>query len=146
MSFQRERSPCFSSTLRDRRASFVQLGKRYAEVLVDCRHLLGATFQEYHGYLVDTQGDAFFVAFARATDAVSAAVAAQCVLASHLWPEGAAVRARMGVHTGEPERSANGYVGLDVHYAARIMSAGYGGRCCSRRRPMNWWSMTCQRE
>src|SRR5216684_7368533 len=105
-----------------------QLGKRYAEVLVDCRHLLRAAFQEYHGHLVDTQGDAFFVAFARATDAVSAAVAAQCVLASHLWPEGAAMRARMGVHTGEPERSADGYVGLDVHYAARIMSAGYGGQ------------------
>ena len=105
-----------------------QLGKRYAEVLVDCRHLLYATFQEYHGHLIDTQGDAFFVAFARATDAISAAVAAQCVLASHLWPEGAAVRARMGVHTGEPERSTDGYVGLDVHYAARIMSAGYGGQ------------------
>ena len=105
-----------------------QLGKRYAEVLVDCRHLLGATFQEYHGHLVDTQGDAFFVAFSRATDAVSAAVAAQCVLASHLWPEGAAVRVRMGLHTGEPSLVGEGYVGLDVHYAARIMHAAHGGQ------------------
>ena len=87
-----------------------------------------AAFHQHHGHEVDTQGDAFFVAFARATDAVMAAVAAQRALASHSWPEGVTVRVRMGLHTGEPERSTEGYVGLDVHRAARIMSAGHGGQ------------------
>ena len=104
------------------------VGEQYSRVLAQCRQLLRTAFQQSHGYEVDTQGDAFFFAFARATDAVSAAVAAQCSLASHAWPEGAAVRVRMGLHTGEPQRTADGYVGLDVHFAARIMSVGHGGQ------------------
>jgi predicted ATPase len=96
--------------------------------LAQCQQLLRTAFQQQHGSEVDTQGDAFFVAFARATDAVSAAITAQRALASHAWPAGVAVHVRMGLHTGEPERSAEGYVGLDVHYAARIMSAGHGGQ------------------
>lgn len=105
-----------------------QLGDGYAALLADCRSLLRVVFEEYHGYEVDTQGDAFFLAFARARDAVSAAVSAQRALANHAWPGGIAVRVRMGLHTGEPERSLEGYVGLDVHFAARIMSAGHGGQ------------------
>jgi len=105
-----------------------QLGKRYSQVLGECRDLLRAAFHQYHGHEVDTQGDAFFVVFARATDAVSAAVTAQRAIATHPWPEGVAVRVRMGLHTGEPQRSAEGYVGLAVHQVARIMSAGHGGQ------------------
>ncbi len=105
-----------------------RVGERYADVLEACRHLLRTAFHQYHGHEVDTQGDAFFVAFARAIDAVSAAVAAQRALASHAWPEGVAVRVRMGLHTGEPHLAAEGYVGLDVHRAARIMNAGHGGQ------------------
>src|SRR6266436_2254360 len=105
-----------------------QLGDRYASVLAECRHLLRASFQEWNGHEVDTQGDAFFVAFARATDAVLAAVEVQRAFASHPWPEGATVRVRMGLHTGEPTLTSEGYVGLDVHRAARIMSAGHGGQ------------------
>src|SRR6266446_5897369 len=105
-----------------------QLGDRYASVLVECRRLLRASFQEWNGHEVDTQGDAFLVAFARATDAVLAAVEVQRALASHSWPEGAAVRVRMGLHTGEPTLTSEGYVGLDVHRAARIMSAEHGGQ------------------
>ncbi len=104
------------------------LGKRYSDVLAECRALMRAAFHQHHGQEVDTQGDAFFVAFASATDAVMAAVAIQRFLASHSWPEGVTVRVRMGLHTGEPERSSEGYVGLDVHRAARIMSAGHGGQ------------------
>jgi class 3 adenylate cyclase len=70
----------------------------------------------------------FVLTFARATDAVLAAVAVQRALASHSWPDGVTVRVRMGLHTGEPERFSEGYVGLDVHRAARIMSAGHGGQ------------------
>ena len=104
------------------------LGERYEAVLADCRRLMRTAFVRWNGYEVDTQGDAFFVAFTRASDAVWAAVAAQHALASHAFPHGVAVRVRMGLHTGEPQLSAEGYVGLDVHHAARIMSAGHGGQ------------------
>ena len=105
-----------------------QLGERYTDLLEEYRQLLRATFQRWNGHEVDTPGDAFFVAFARATNAVSGAVAAQHALASHFWPEGVVVCVRMGLHTGEPTLSSEGYTGLDVHHAARIMSAGHGGQ------------------
>ena len=105
-----------------------QLGERYADVLAECRHLLRQVFVEYNGREVDTQGDAFFVAFARATDALAAAAAMQQALAERTWPEGISVRVRIGLHTGEPKLTADGYIGMDVHHAARIMSAGHGGQ------------------
>ena len=71
---------------------------------------------------VDTQGDAFFVAFARASDAVAAAAEAQVALAR------GPVQVRMGLHTGEPLRADEGYVGFDVHRAARIAAAEPGGQ------------------
>jgi class 3 adenylate cyclase len=105
-----------------------QTGESYATILAECRQLLRAAFRAHHGREVDTQGDAFFVAFARASDAILAAVAAQRALATYPWPDGVAVRVRMGLHTGEPSLLSEGYVGLGVHYAARIMSAGHGGQ------------------
>src|SRR5262249_10860211 len=60
--------------------------------------------------------------------AVAAAVAAQRAVAGHVWPAGTLVRVRIGLHTGEPTRAAGGYVGLDVHRAARICTAGHGGQ------------------
>jgi predicted ATPase/class 3 adenylate cyclase/DNA-binding CsgD family transcriptional regulator len=105
-----------------------QLGEHYPDVLAECRHLLRTAFHVCGGQEVDTQGDAFFVAFARATDAISAVVAAQRALVAHAWPNGVVIRVRMGLHTGEPQFSAESYVGLDVHRAARIMSAGHGGQ------------------
>src|SRR3989440_2877841 len=104
------------------------LGEQYSSVLAQCRQLLRTAFQQDHGHEVDTQGDSFFFAFARATDAVSAAVAAQRAFVSHAWPDGVAVHVRVGLHTGEPQRTAEGYVGLDVHLAARMMSVGHGGQ------------------
>ncbi len=77
---------------------------------------------------MDTQGDSFFVVFAHATDAISAAVAAQRSIAAHSWPDDLKVRVRMGLHTGEPERSSEGYIGLDVHLASRLMSAAHGSQ------------------
>ena len=105
-----------------------QLGDRYSRVFEECRRLLRAAFQEWNGHEVDTQGDAFFVAFARATDAVSAAVDGLHALAVHSWPEDVVVRVRMGLHTGEPQLSSEGYIGIDVHHGARVMSAGHGGQ------------------
>jgi NB-ARC domain len=71
---------------------------------------------------VDTQGDAFFVAFGSATAAVEAAGEAQHALASD------PVRVRMGLHTGTPHLAGEGYVGADVHLGARIVAAGHGGQ------------------
>ena len=105
-----------------------QLGERYAHVLSECRDLLRTTFSEHHGHEVDTQGDAFFVVFARASDAIAAVVAIQRALVAHTWQNGTAVSVRIGLHTGEPTRTAEGYIGLDVHQAARIMSVGHGGQ------------------
>jgi class 3 adenylate cyclase len=82
-----------------------QLGKRYAGVLEECRQLLRTAFQASGGQEVDTQGDSFLAVFARATDAVEAAVAIQRALFTHAWPESVAVRVRVGLHTGEPARS-----------------------------------------
>ena len=105
-----------------------QLGQRYAEVLSECRQLLRGVFRYWNGHEVDTQGDSFFVVFARATDAVSAVADMQRALAARAWPDEVTIPVRMGLHTGEPLLSAEGYVGLDVHQAARIMSIGHGGQ------------------
>jgi len=105
-----------------------QVGEHYAALLQECRRLLRTAFGQWHGQEVDTQGDAFFVVFARASDAVCAAVDIQRALAAHSWPQDAVVQVRIGLHTGEPRRSAEGYVGLDAHHAARIMGAGHGGQ------------------
>ena len=99
-----------------------ELGDGYAEVLAEHRRALRDAWQQHEGAEVDTQGDSFFVAFARASDAVAAATDAQLALA------GGPIRVRMGLHTGEPVRADEGYVGFDVHRAARIAAAGHGGQ------------------
>ena len=105
-----------------------RLRGRYAAVLGEHQRLLRAAFDAHHGREVHAEGDAFFVAFVRASDAIAAAVSAQRALASGRWPEGVDVRVRMGVHTGEAEVRQDDYVGLDVHRAARICAAGHGGQ------------------
>jgi predicted ATPase/class 3 adenylate cyclase len=99
-----------------------ELGDGYGEALHEHRRQLRATFAEHEGVEVDTQGDAFFVAFARASNAVAAAADCQCALA------GGPIRVRMGLHTGEPRLTDEGYVGLDVHKGARIAAVGHGGQ------------------
>jgi class 3 adenylate cyclase/tetratricopeptide (TPR) repeat protein len=105
-----------------------QLGDRYLRLLAEHRRLLRAAFIRHGGHEVSTEGDAFFVAFTRARDAVAAAAHAQQALANHPWPEGVRLGVRVGIHTGEPTRSAGDYAGLDVHRAVRICSAGHGGQ------------------
>jgi class 3 adenylate cyclase len=105
-----------------------RLGDRYAEVLGEHRRLIREAFAARGGQEIDTQGDAFFFCFERARDAVAAAVAGQRALASHAWPDGADLRVRMSLHTGEPVVGEEGYVGIDVHRAARICAAGHGGQ------------------
>ncbi|HYI74854.1 MAG TPA: adenylate/guanylate cyclase domain-containing protein [Gaiellaceae bacterium] len=105
-----------------------RLGDDYREVLTLHRRLVRETFGARDGIEIDTQGDAFFFAFPRARDAVAAAVEAQREHASATWPDGAEVRVRMGLHTGEPAIHEEGYVGLDVVRAARICTVGRGGQ------------------
>src|SRR5438067_1817406 len=103
-------------------------GDAYPDLLADHRRLLRACFDAHGGYEVDTEGDAFFVAFASAKDAVAAAAEAQHALRRHSWREGREIRVRMGLHTGQPRLIDHRYVGLDVHRAARVMAAGHGGQ------------------
>ncbi|MFN2470724.1 MAG: AAA family ATPase [Gaiellaceae bacterium] len=105
-----------------------QLRDRYADVLAEHHRVLREAFARFAGHEVDTQGDAFFVAFSRAGQALGAAVAAQRALAELAWPEGVEIRVRMGLDTGEPAIGDDRYVGLRVHRAARICSAGHGGQ------------------
>ncbi len=102
--------------------------ERYAEALDLHRRLLRDAFERHDGYEVDDEGDAFFVAFAGAQEAVSAAADAQAALAEAAWPDEGAIQVRIGLHTGEPLATPPKYVGLDVHRAARIMAAGHGGQ------------------
>jgi predicted ATPase len=97
-------------------------GDRYVELLTEHRRVLRDAFARHGGVEVDTQGDAFFVAFARASDALGAAADGQAALT------GGPIRVRMGLHTGEPVATDEGYVGIDVHRAARIAAAGHGGQ------------------
>jgi class 3 adenylate cyclase/ABC-type transport system substrate-binding protein len=105
-----------------------RVGARYGEVRAEHERILRQAWVEHHGHEVDTQGDAFFVAFARATDALAAAAQAQRATLAYPWPAGAPVRVRMGLHTGAGELSHGHYVGLDVNRAARICAAGHGGQ------------------
>ena len=104
-----------------------RLGDRYAGVLTEHRRLIREAFDARGGQELDTQGDAFFFCFERARDAVAAAVAGQRALAAHEWPDATELRVRMSLHTGEPVVGEEGYVGIDIHRAARICAAGHGG-------------------
>ena len=101
---------------------------RYDELLTAHHDILTAVFEAHGGRVVDTQGDSFFVAFRTAADAVAAAVAAQRDLTAYAWPDGAEIKVRMGLHTGEPKVGEERYVGIGVHRAARIGAAGHGGQ------------------
>jgi predicted ATPase/class 3 adenylate cyclase len=94
----------------------------YAEALMEHRRVVREAFASHGGVEVDTQGDAFFVAFPTAPGALAAAEEARTALAS------GPIRVRMGIHTGAPHLSDEGYVGADVHLGARIAAAGHGGQ------------------
>ena len=106
-----------------------RLGPGYADALESHRRILRDAFARHGGHEVDTQGDAFLVAFGRAASALAFATDAQAALRAERWPG----RVRMGVHTGEPEVGAEGYVGIDVHRAARISRPHTAVRSCCRR-------------
>jgi predicted ATPase/class 3 adenylate cyclase len=92
----------------------------YAAVLGEHRRLVREACAAHSGVEVDTQGDAFFFAFPTAPGAVDAALAVTSALA------GGPIQVRIGVHTGSPLATEEGYVGDDVHIAARVADAGHG--------------------
>ncbi len=105
-----------------------QLRERYAIILSESSDILRSLAEKFGGAEVDTAGDSFFIVFPRAGNAALFAFSAQRALAAHTWPDGVTVKIRMGLHTGQAVVSRTGYVGMDVHRAARIMASAYGGQ------------------
>ncbi len=104
------------------------LGERYAAVRARLRELVREAAARRNGHEVDWAGDGAFLAFAGARDAVGAALDLQRAIGAEEWPPDGVLRVRIGIHTGEPEPVDEGYVGLDVHVAARVSAAGHGGQ------------------
>ncbi|HVM29211.1 MAG TPA: adenylate/guanylate cyclase domain-containing protein [Candidatus Limnocylindrales bacterium] len=100
----------------------------YPELLERHRRVVRAAFGRHDGVEVSTEGDSFFAVFSRAADAVRAAIEIQRGMAAQEWAEGAEVKVRIGLHTGEGRLSEGDYVGLDVHRAARIGGSANGGQ------------------
>ena len=104
------------------------LGDRYRDVKERHDAIVRAAIADGGGIELGTEGDSFFAAFSSPVAAVTAAVEAQRALAESAWPDGVAVRVRMGLHTGEAVLGGDNYVGLDVNRAARIAAAAHGGQ------------------
>jgi predicted ATPase/class 3 adenylate cyclase len=100
-----------------------ELGDEYATLLEEHHRRVREGVATHGGVEVDVQGDGFLIAFERADDAVAAAIGIQRALADL-----ERIRVRSGIHTGQPRHSGSGYVGVDVHRAARISGAGHGGQ------------------
>lgn len=105
-----------------------EMGDRYLEAQTAHHAILREAFSSNSGHELRTEGDSFFCVFASAVDACMAAAAAQRALASHDWGGAGAIKIRVGLHTGEAPLVADEYIGLDVHHAARIAAAAYGGQ------------------
>jgi class 3 adenylate cyclase/CheY-like chemotaxis protein len=113
----------------ERSTSLVRrLGPEYCHVLAESRALLRRAIGARGGREVECRADESFSVFDSPADAVEAASAAQRALLAAEWPSGAPVRVRMGLHTGIATDSGHGFVGLDIHRAARMSSSGHGGQ------------------
>jgi class 3 adenylate cyclase len=98
------------------------MGEDYVVVLTHHRRILRETFARHGGVEFGAEGDSLYTAFRSAAAAVAAAADSQAAL------KHGPIRVRMGVHTGEPFISDGEYIGLDLHKASRIASAGHGGQ------------------
>jgi predicted ATPase/class 3 adenylate cyclase len=104
------------------------LGERYPAVLARHSELLRGAVSGQGGTEFGTEGDALFAVFVSPAAAVRAAADAQRALIAEPWPDDHPVRVRIGIHTGEGHLGGHDYVGIDVHRAARVASAGHGGQ------------------
>lgn len=103
-------------------------GDAYRRILEEHATIVRSSVASYSGIVVSTEGDSFFGVFTSPIDAIEAVADFQKQLANHTWPEGAEVRVRVGIHTGQGSLGGDNYVGLDVNRAARIAAAGHGGQ------------------
>jgi class 3 adenylate cyclase/CheY-like chemotaxis protein len=106
----------------------LRLGDQWERALMDHRAHVRAAVAQCSGSEIDSRGDEFFLAFESPRAAVDAAARAQRAMAEHVWPAGAELRVRMGLHTGQAIYADRDYLGVDVHRAARICFAGHGGQ------------------
>jgi class 3 adenylate cyclase len=106
----------------------VRLGTRWPETLLEVRHFVAGLVRRAGGVEVDARADEYLAVFAGAAAAVMAALAIERGLAVRRWADGDVIRMRIGLHTGEPELTDEGYVGLEVHRAARVGTVGHGGQ------------------
>ncbi len=105
-----------------------QLGPDYPDALLAHHSIQREALARHNGHELRTEGDSFFIVFGSALDACEGAATVQRMLAQHGWPQGAHVRVRIGLHTGEAALVGNEYLGLEVHRAARIAAAAHGGQ------------------
>lgn len=105
-----------------------QLGDRYATLLREVRALIRASVREAGGHEVDARADEFFAVFRDPARALDAALSIQRGLQARRWPDGQEVCVRIGIHTGRTTLTDTGYLGMAVHTAARVCSAGHGGQ------------------
>jgi predicted ATPase/class 3 adenylate cyclase len=102
------------------------LGVRYRTVLLDHRSLLRTAFERFGGRMLGSEGDSLFAAFPNPKDALLAAADGQLLLSEATWPDGIALKVRMGIHIGDVIVEEDEYVGLAIHQAARISNAAHG--------------------
>jgi class 3 adenylate cyclase len=105
-----------------------RLGERYSALRDDVQSIIRRAVLAAGGREVDARADEFFAVFERPTSAIEAAVAIQLALGERTWPDGLVCRVRIGIHSGRPNLTDAGYVGLSVHTAARVSSAAHGGQ------------------
>ena len=105
-----------------------RLGDEWFDVLDQQRRLCRSAWLQWDGTEMGTEGDSFFVTFREPADAVNAAIQVQHAVAAHAWPRGEQVRIRIGIHTGSAIRHETGFVGVEVHRAARVSAVAHGGQ------------------
>jgi predicted ATPase/class 3 adenylate cyclase len=105
-----------------------RLGSAWGAALSAHRQVVRDVVAALEGVEMGTEGDSFFVVFASARNALAAAVDVQRRVGRLTWPGGVALKLRIGLHTGEPERHDEGYIGIDVHRAARVGATAHGGQ------------------
>ena len=103
-------------------------GDAFPALLEQHSAVINAAIEKQSGTVVSTEGDSVFAVLPTCRGAISAAIDAQVGLESHDWPEGMAVRVRIGIHVGEAMLGGRDYTGVEISHAARIMAAAWGGQ------------------
>jgi class 3 adenylate cyclase len=116
------------SDIEDSTGLLHRLGDAYARLLTEVRGIQRTAVRRAGGREIDARADEYFAVFERASDALGAALSIERRVSGRSWPDGVAVRLRIGLHHGKPTLTDTGYIGIAVHTTARICSAGHGGQ------------------